>query len=115
MKTSLQFFGAKPRLVWRNQVEEQIKRLAAFAAISAANVAVEQRHESKPHFCMRVLLAVPGPDIHAEAREHTFQAALLKVIRELLRQIQIRRTNQLRGRHRQHLRNWPGTPAGHRA
>jgi ribosome-associated translation inhibitor RaiA len=94
-------------------VEEQFNRLKAAAAIGTASVALEQRHEMKPSFRMQALLAVPGPDIHAEVREHTFQAALRKVIAELSRQIQARKSKQLRKRHQHHLRNWSGTFARH--
>jgi ribosome-associated translation inhibitor RaiA len=107
MKLNLRFIGARAKSVWANEVAQKIKRLETVAAISVANVALEQRREMKPHFRLRILLAVPGPDIHAEATEHTFQAALLKVVNELRRQIQTRRANRLRGRHHQPLRNSP--------
>ncbi len=115
MKTYLQFLGAKVQPIWRSQIETQLKRFGAVASVSAASVSLEQRREMKPQFCLRVLLAVPGPDIHAEARAYTFQAALLRVIHDLLRQIKTRKLKQLRGRHGHHLRNWTGTLVHHRA
>jgi ribosome-associated translation inhibitor RaiA len=114
-KINLKFIGAKLEPIWRSQVERQLERVEAIASVSTADVALERRRETKPHFFLRVLLAVPGPDIHAEATEHTFQAVLLKVIRELVRQIKARKSNQRRGHQRQQLRNWPGALAGHRA
>ena len=42
-----------------------------------------------------VLLAVPGPDIHAEAREHTLEAAWLKATASLRKQIEHRKARQL--------------------
>jgi len=113
MKINLQCIGANLQPIWRNQMERQLKRVETVASISAVNVALEQRRELKPHFHLRVLLAVPGPDIHAEAGEHTFQAALLKVIRELLRQIKTRKLNQLRRHQQKTLQNRVGTFAGH--
>jgi hypothetical protein len=94
-------------------LEKQLKRWETIASITTANVALEPRREVKPHFCLRVLPAVPGPDIHAEAREHTFRTALLKGIPELLRQIKTRKSKQLRRRHRQHLQNWVGSLVRH--
>ena len=113
MKIKLQFLGTQPKPIWRDQVEKQFNRLEAAAAISTVSVAWEQRREMKPPFRVQVLLAVPGPDIHAEVREHTFQAALRKVIAELSRQIQARKSKQLRKRHQHHLRNWSGAFARH--
>jgi len=39
-------------------------------------------------------LAVPGPDIHAEARDHTLEAAWLKVTAALRKQIEKRKAHQ---------------------
>jgi len=43
-------------------------------------------------------LEVPGPAYHAEARDYTLQAALLKVIDNLRRQMQSRKNRQLERR-----------------
>ena len=39
-------------------------------------------------------LAIAGPDIHATARDHTIEAAWLKVIKNVKRQIERRKTKQ---------------------
>jgi ribosomal subunit interface protein len=111
MKLNLRFLGSQPNSAWRDQMEKQFNQLSSMASISTANVALEQRQERKPRFRVQALLAIPGPDIHAEAREHTFQAALRKVIEECRRQIQTRKSKQLRNRHHRHWRNWSGALA----
>ena len=65
------------------------------AAIASARVTLERRHEATPAFRVLTLLEVPGPDVHAEARDHTLQAALLKVVRDLERQIRSRRSRRV--------------------
>jgi ribosome-associated translation inhibitor RaiA len=77
--------------VWRGLVESQIKKLQGLAAIASAQVTLERQREFAPAFRVRAQLEVPGPDFHAEARDHTLQAALLKVARDLKRQIQSRK------------------------
>jgi ribosome-associated translation inhibitor RaiA len=39
-------------------------------------------------------LEVPGPDFHAQARDHTLPAALVKVIKSLEKQIRSRKNRQ---------------------
>jgi ribosome hibernation promoting factor len=98
MKINLSFHGIKPRPLWRNQVEKEIQQLERLAAISVAEVVLERRREAGPLFRMRAHLAVPGPDFHAEGRDHTFAAALRKLLRGLTRQIQERKSRRLQRR-----------------
>ena len=55
---------------------------------------LERQREFAPAFRVQTQLEVPGPDFHAEARDHTLQAALLKVARELERQIRSRKSRR---------------------
>jgi putative sigma-54 modulation protein len=97
---------------WRRQVEKEIQELERVAAISVADVVLERRREAGPLFRLRAHLAVPGPDFHAEGRDHTFAAALRKLVRGLTRQIQQRKSRRLQ-RRRERLRNSPfGTGFG---
>jgi ribosomal subunit interface protein len=94
MKILLRYCGLNARAFWRGLVEAQLRRLEGLAAIASARVTLERQQEAKPAFRVFALLEVPGPDVHAEARDHTLQAALLKVIRDLERQIRSRRSRR---------------------
>jgi ribosome-associated translation inhibitor RaiA len=102
MKILLRYFGLNARASWRGLVEAQLKRLQGLAAIASAEVTLERQHGAKPPFRVLTLLEVPGPDVHAEARDHTLQAALLKVIKDLERQIRSR-NNRRAGRWKTNL------------
>jgi len=92
MKVLLLYRGLNARAFWQNLVEAQLKKLQSLASIACARVTLELRSEVGPPFRVKALLEVPGPDIHAEASDHTLAAALRKVVRNLERQIQARRT-----------------------
>lgn len=90
MKILLRYCGLNARASWRGLVESQLRKLERLAAIASAQITLEWRHEIKPAFRVLALLEVPGPDVHAEAHDHTLPAALLKVVRDLERQFRIR-------------------------
>lgn len=94
MKIILRCQGLKARAFWQGLVEAQLKRLQDLVAIASARVTLEWQHEVKPAFRVLALLEVPGPDFHAEARDYTLQAALLKVVKNLERQIRLRKSRQ---------------------
>ena len=94
MNIKLQYRGLNARAFWQGLVEAQLKRLQNLAAIASARVTLEWQHELKPAFRVLALLEVPGPDFHAEARDYTLQAALLKVVNNLERQIRVRKNHQ---------------------
>jgi ribosomal subunit interface protein len=103
MKIVLKYFGLNARPSWRGLVEAQLRRLESLAAIGEAQVSLERQADSTPAFRVVTWLEVPGPDVHAEARDHTLQAALLKVIRDLEKQIRTRKNRQA-GRWKKSLR-----------
>ncbi len=90
MNIILRYRGLKPRLDWQGLVEAQIRKLQHLATIACARVHLEWQHEIKPAYRVLASLEVPGPDFHAEASDHTVQAALLKVVNNLERQIRLR-------------------------
>jgi ribosomal subunit interface protein len=94
MKILLRYCGLNARAMWRGLVERQIKKLQGLAAIGSAQVTLEWQREFAPAFRVQAQLEVPGPDFRAEARDHTLQAALLKVARELERQIRSRKSRR---------------------
>lgn len=79
----------------RNSLKELLERLQSLIPITAAAVALEHSRDSAPAFRAFVLLAVPGPDIHAEPRDHTLGATWLKVNAALREQIEQRKAKQL--------------------
>ena len=94
MKILLRYCGLNARTAWRELVEAQIRRLEGLAAIASARVTLEWQRETKPAFRVLTLLEVPGPDVHAEAHDYTLPAALLKVVKDLERQIRGRRSRR---------------------
>ena len=98
LKINLSYRGLNPRKIWRRLVEGQVRKLQGLAAILSARITLEHQRESTPGFRVFATLEVPGPDYHAEARDYTLQAALLKVIENLRRQMQSRKNRQLERR-----------------
>ena len=75
---------------FRRRFEQPLEGLQSLIAISAAAVVLEHRREDALPFRAYVSLAVPGPDIHDDARAHTLEAAWLKVTGGLRKQIERR-------------------------
>jgi ribosome-associated translation inhibitor RaiA len=95
VKINLSYRGLNPGKIWRRLVEGQMRKLQGLAAILSARITLERQREVTPGFRVFATLEVPGPDFHAEARDYTLQAALLKVIDNLRRQMQSRKNRQL--------------------
>jgi ribosome-associated translation inhibitor RaiA len=91
MDIILRYRGLRSRAIWQKLVEMQLRKLQDLAAIASARVFLEWDREVRPAFRVLALLEVPGPDFHAEASDHTLQAALLKVVKNLHRQIEARK------------------------
>ena len=79
----------------RNDLRKPLERLESLIPITNAAVVLEHTWNNAPAFRAFVLLAVPGPDIHAEMREHTLEAVWLKVTASLRKQIEHRKARQL--------------------
>ena len=94
MKLTLFYRGLKARPNWQGLVEAQIKRLQKLAAVVSAQITLEWQQGIKPAFRVLALLEVPGPDYHAEASDYTLQAALLKVVKNLERQMRSRKARR---------------------
>src|SRR5215471_12568991 len=91
LHVSLSYRGLNPRKIWRRLVEAHMRKLHGLTAILSAKITLERQREITPGFRVFATLEVPGPDFHAEARDYTIQAALLKVIENLRRQMQSRK------------------------
>jgi ribosome-associated translation inhibitor RaiA len=95
MNIILRYSGLNARATWQGLVEAQLRKLQTLAAVASARVTLEWQHGVKPAFRVLALLEVPGPDFHAEASDYTLQAALLKVVKNLERQIRMRKSRQV--------------------
>jgi ribosomal subunit interface protein len=98
LNISLSYRGLNPKAIWRALVEAQVRKLQELASIVSAKVTLERQRQVKPEFRVFATVAVPGPDFHAEAKDYTLQAALLKAINSLRRQMQSRKNRQLERR-----------------
>ena len=79
---------------FRRRFEQTLEGLQRLISVSVAAVVLEHRRDDLPPFRAYACLAVPGPDIHADARDHTLEAAWLKVTTALRRQIVQRKSRQ---------------------
>lgn len=94
MNITVRYCGISKRVYWQSFVEASMRKLQHLAAIARARVTIESQQDVKRGFRVVTELEVPGPDFHAEAREHTLPAALLKVVKELERQIRSRKNRR---------------------
>ena len=104
MKIQIQIRGLNANASLRAWLEKQLERLHSLIPVSTAEVVLEREQNNAPAFHAQVHLAVPGPDIHAEARDHTLEAVWLKVAKKQRQQIERRKScQQLRHKgHGQH-------------
>jgi len=94
MKTQFHIRGINDNSDLRRRLLQPVERLQNLISISAIAVVLEHRRDEAPPFRAFVSLAVPGPDIHAEAYDHTADAAWLKVATALRQQIAGRKGGQ---------------------
>jgi len=106
MRIQFHIRGLKERAGFRQGLQQSLERLETDIPISAAAVVVEYERNNAPAFRTYALLAVAGPDIHAEARDHTLEAVWLKVMTALRKQIEQRKSRQdARAKINGHLRS----------
>lgn len=72
-------------------IKERIGSLSKILRIDEARILVECRAELSPPFRMAAQLVIPGPDLFAEASDHTLRAALQKLMKQLEERIDHRR------------------------
>ncbi len=108
MKITLRFVGLNPRATWHRLVERQLNYLQSLTAMTAAQAVLVHLRDARPAFRVLVLLEGPGPDLHAEACDHTLEAALLKATQNLEQQIQARKTRRME-RGKSHLQLSPSS------
>ena len=116
MRTTLRYLSLNAQGTWHRQVEEQLQHLHSLTPITAAEVVLEHQRDAKPAFRVQLRLEVPGPGthikatrhtqqatlllhgraLHAEARDNTLEAALLKATQDLEHQVQARNLRSLK-------------------
>ena len=94
MKIQFHIRGLKVNAGSRQWLEQPLEQLQGLISIGAIAVVLEQRQDEAPSFRAFVSLVVPGPDIHAEARDHTLEATWLKVTTALRQQVEGRKSRQ---------------------
>jgi ribosome-associated translation inhibitor RaiA len=77
-------------------VEGQVLALARRRHIDAAHIRLTRFNDSSPAYFVQVHLVTPGPDVTAEARDHTLHAAASKVLLRLRNEIRGRESRQRR-------------------
>ncbi len=120
MKTTLRCLGLNAQATWNHLLREHLSQLQRLADIESAQIVLERQREATPAYRAHMVLVVPGPDYHADAKDYTLTAALRKVVENLKRQILARQTRR-RVKEKSNLqlgtisRRWSGASAGHRA
>jgi ribosome-associated translation inhibitor RaiA len=94
MNIIVRYCGLTKRAIWQQLVETNLKKLQSLAAIAKATVTLEWQHGVKRAFRVLTHLEVPGPDFHAEASDYTLPAALVKVVKDLEKQIRSRKNHR---------------------
>jgi ribosome-associated translation inhibitor RaiA len=87
MKLDFRLRGWKSSAGLHRLVQAQLGGLENSHDVSNAQVVLEHRCDATPAWSARVHLEVPGPDLRAEARDHTVEAAWRKVVADLRGQI----------------------------
>ncbi len=77
-------------------VKERLESLREALQIDEARVLIERRLEESPAFRVSAHLVTPGPDVLAEAVDHTLRAALGKMFGKLESRIDQRQQKRAR-------------------
>ena len=106
MKLTLEHHHHAPSPQFSALVESEIKALQPALRIDEARVSIERQPEARPPFRITAHLVTPGPDVCADATDHTLRAALGKLIRRIRDKITHRSARKAR-RHKSHFSGRP--------
>lgn len=95
MRLNLQHLNVRSFESIDTWVEKQILALGAIRQIDEANIRLVRLTDSSPAYQVHAHLVTPGPDVYAEARDHTLRAAFSKALTQLREQINSRATARL--------------------
>jgi ribosome-associated translation inhibitor RaiA len=79
-------------------IRHELEALKPLLQIDEARVLLEHRSSGSPPFRTAFHLATPGPDITAQAEDHTLRAALLKAFEGIRNTIQHRAQKRRRSK-----------------
>ena len=108
MKIILKHLHHKPSASLIAMIEQQLGELGKTRQIDEARIVIERRLEASPPFRISAHLVTPGPDVFADAADHTLRAALQKTFTQLAADID-RRHLKRAGRVRNTPRTGPPT------
>lgn len=95
MKVKFHLRGLNADNLLREHLVSGLQDLNDLIPIAHADILLERQRENTPAYQALVIVAVPGPDIHAAARDHTWPAAWRKVITRLRDQMVGRKSRQI--------------------
>src|SRR5262245_61609268 len=105
MKLTLRHPHYQPSPQFNALLESEIKALEPSLRIDEARVNIDHLPDASPPYRISAHLVTPGPDVCAEATDHTLRAALGKLIRRIRDKIthragrrERRRRSQISGR-----------------
>lgn len=102
MKLTLQHRHDAPTAAFTDLVRTELTAVASGLRIDEAKITVERQREASPPIRISAHLVTPGPDVMAEAQDHTLRAALTKLLRAIRGKIGHRAGRRNR-RHRSHI------------
>ena len=91
MKLVLKHIHHSPSASFTALIEQHLEAISKSLQIDEARVVIERQLEASPPFRISVHLVTPGPDVFAEATDHTLRAALLKTVGQIDERIEHRR------------------------
>lgn len=96
MKLILNHLHHQPSPSLATLIRQRLETLREDLQIDEARVLVEYRHEASPPFRISAHLVTPGPDVFAEAVDHTLRAAVDKMVGQLESRIDHRKEKRAR-------------------
>jgi ribosome-associated translation inhibitor RaiA len=96
MKLILTHHHHQPSPSFTALIKQRLESLREALQIDEARVLVERRLEASPAFRVTAHLVTPGPDVLADAIDHTLRAALDKMIGQLEARIDHRQQKRAR-------------------
>ena len=94
MKLTVQHKNIRSTNQLDSWVEEQIISLQPALHIDEANISLARDDDASPAFQVKAHLVTPGPDVFADGRDHTLQAAFHKLMESLRGKIGSRATRR---------------------
>ncbi|NBV86064.1 MAG: hypothetical protein EBS01_07335 [Verrucomicrobia bacterium] len=111
MKLRLKQHSHQIPITFKALLRQRLETLTNALRIDEAHVTVERRSEASPAFRLAAHLVTPGPDVSAEAVDHTLGAALQKLVAALRQRIGHRNQKRDQRSHGGPIRALFGQPA----